>query len=126
MTSQRGHWDRGRPARSASAQDSTLRITAAIDPEESERAGRPRSQQGQARVLGVHYEGPFVNSGQCGALHRDYFRTFLRSSDLDSLPTLPQPGTVHMMTMAPEIEGGIELVRELNSRGWIISIGHTR
>jgi N-acetylglucosamine-6-phosphate deacetylase len=31
-----------------------------------------------------------------------------------------------MMTMAPEIEGGIELVRELVRRGWIVSIGHTR
>jgi N-acetylglucosamine-6-phosphate deacetylase len=31
-----------------------------------------------------------------------------------------------MMTLAPEIEGGIELVRELSRRGWIVSIGHTR
>src|SRR5690242_9515454 len=29
-----------------------------------------------ARVLGVHYEGPFVNDQQCGALHREHFRTF--------------------------------------------------
>jgi len=31
-----------------------------------------------------------------------------------------------MITVAPEIDGGIELVRELNRRGWIVSIGHTR
>jgi N-acetylglucosamine-6-phosphate deacetylase len=31
-----------------------------------------------------------------------------------------------MITVAPEIVGGVELVRELNSRGWIVSIGHTR
>jgi N-acetylglucosamine-6-phosphate deacetylase len=31
-----------------------------------------------------------------------------------------------MITMAPEIEGGLELVRELKRRGWVISIGHTR
>ncbi len=30
------------------------------------------------------------------------------------------------MTLAPEIEGGIELVAELVSRGWVASIGHTR
>jgi N-acetylglucosamine-6-phosphate deacetylase len=30
------------------------------------------------------------------------------------------------MTLAPEIEGGIELVKELRRRGWIVSIGHTR
>src|SRR6185369_6280242 len=27
-----------------------------------------------ARVLGVHYEGPFVNTAQCGALHTEYFK----------------------------------------------------
>jgi N-acetylglucosamine-6-phosphate deacetylase len=31
-----------------------------------------------------------------------------------------------MITVAPEIEGGVELVRELCRRGWIISLGHTR
>jgi N-acetylglucosamine-6-phosphate deacetylase len=32
----------------------------------------------------------------------------------------------HMITVAPEIEGGVELIRELHRRGWIVSIGHTR
>ena len=32
----------------------------------------------------------------------------------------------HMITMAPEIAGGVELVRELTRRGWIVSLGHTR
>ena len=40
-----------------------------------------------ARVLGVHYEGPFVNASQCGALHRAHFKPFGSSSDLDDLPT---------------------------------------
>jgi N-acetylglucosamine-6-phosphate deacetylase len=31
-----------------------------------------------------------------------------------------------MITVAPEIDGGIALVRELSARGWIVSIGHTR
>ena len=31
-----------------------------------------------------------------------------------------------MITLAPEISGGVELVRELKARGWVISIGHTR
>jgi len=79
-----------------------------------------------ARVLGVHYEGPFVNDQQCGALHREHFRTFKNIDDLNSLPTLDQPGVVHMMTVAPEIDGGIELIKELASRGWVASIGHTR
>lgn len=79
-----------------------------------------------ARVLGVHYEGPFVNSEQCGALNREHFRTFKNATDLDSLPTVGHESAVHLTTVAPEIEGGIELIRELRSRGWIVSIGHTR
>jgi N-acetylglucosamine-6-phosphate deacetylase len=79
-----------------------------------------------ARVLGVHYEGPFVNSEQCGALHREHFRTFNDPANLDALPTIKHASAVHMMTLAPEIEGGVELVHELHRRGWIISIGHTR
>jgi len=82
-----------------------------------------------ARVLGVHYEGPFVNSAQCGALRKQFFRTFSGAADIDSLPRIPDGDhqvARHLTTMAPEVEGGIELVRELCRRGWIVSIGHTR
>ena len=77
-----------------------------------------------ARVLGLHYEGPFVNSAQCGALHTEYFKTYSGPKDLDALP-VPE-NSVRMITMAPEVAGGVELVRELKRRGWVISIGHTR
>ena len=80
----------------------------------------------RARVIGVHYEGPFVNSEQCGALHGEHFRTFKGAADLDALPRIKHDGAVHMMTVAPEIEGGVALVSELRRRGWIVSIGHTR
>jgi N-acetylglucosamine-6-phosphate deacetylase len=79
-----------------------------------------------ARVLGVHYEGPFVGSEQCGALHREHFRTYASTATLDELPTLRNGSAVHMMTLAPEIEGGIELIKEISKRGWIVSLGHTR
>jgi len=79
-----------------------------------------------ARILGVHYEGPFVNSIQCGALHVQFFRSFSGAADLDDLPWLSDEHAKHMTTMAPEIAGGVELVRELTRRGWIVSLGHTR
>lgn len=82
--------------------------------------------QGGARILGVHYEGPFVNSAQCGALRSEFFRSFAGASDLDDLVRIQQPSAKHMITIAPEIAGGIELVRELNRCGWIVSLGHTR
>jgi N-acetylglucosamine-6-phosphate deacetylase len=86
-----------------------------------------QAQKGaEARILGVHYEGPFVNSAQCGALHTEHFKAFSSPDDLSDLPVPDLPGVVKMMTLAPEVDGGIELVRQLNERGWIVSIGHTR
>ncbi|HEX8284725.1 MAG TPA: N-acetylglucosamine-6-phosphate deacetylase [Pyrinomonadaceae bacterium] len=79
-----------------------------------------------ARALGVHYEGPFVNKRQCGALRTAYFRDFREGTELDDLPTLSPGGAAHMITLAPEVEGGVSLVGELSRRGWVVSVGHTR
>ena len=100
----------------------------AIEDAMTARAGA-QDPDGGARILGVHYEGPFVNSSQCGALRAQFFRTFSGPRDLDSLPRIrhmDQQVVKHMTTMAPEIDGGVDLVRELSNRGWIVSIGHTR
>ena len=86
--------------------------------------GQAMNDSRGARVLGIHYEGPFVNTAQCGALHTEYFKTYSDPKVLDSLP-VPE-NAVCMTTMAPEVEGGVELVRELKRRGWVVSIGHTR
>jgi N-acetylglucosamine-6-phosphate deacetylase len=83
-------------------------------------------RESAARALGVHYEGPFLNSAQCGALRPAYFQTFRDTEGLDSLAIIKDRNATHMITVAPEVERGIELVRELARRGWIISIGHTR
>jgi len=83
-------------------------------------------QKPRARVLGVHYEGPFVNGDQCGALHPEHFRVFDKVDELNSLPTLKDERAIHLMTVAPEIAGGIELIEELTRRRWVVSIGHTR
>jgi N-acetylglucosamine-6-phosphate deacetylase len=76
-----------------------------------------------AQIVGVHYEGVFANAQMCGALRPEFFKTF-SGSELNDLPAL-RTG-VHLTTFAPEIEGGIELVRELRRQNWIPSIGHTR
>lgn len=78
-----------------------------------------------ARILGVHYEGPFVNSHQCGALHVEHFRTYSGEHDMADLPLLTKQAK-HLMTLAPEVDGGINLIAQLVARGWVVSIGHTR
>lgn len=79
-----------------------------------------------ARVLGVHYEGPFVNKMQCGALRSEHFKTFSSAADIEDLPIPDNKGAVSFMTLAPEVDGGIDLVADVVRRGWIASIGHTR
>lgn len=109
------------PAPSEDYVNATLAIEELIYRQDS------RSSSPAARALGLHYEGPFVNAGQCGALRPRYFRTYNNAADLDALPALKPAGARHMMTLAPEVAGGLELVRELASeRGWLVSIGHTR
>lgn len=76
-----------------------------------------------AQIVGVHYEGVFANAQMCGALRPEFFKTFT-GRELGELPTLR--AGIHLTTFAPEIEGGIELVKELSKQNWIPSIGHTR
>jgi N-acetylglucosamine-6-phosphate deacetylase len=79
-----------------------------------------------ARVLGVHYEGVFANEKMCGALRPQFFKTFAKGDEVSSLPKLKNKMAVHLTTMAPEVENGIELVKELRKQNWTVSIGHTR
>jgi N-acetylglucosamine-6-phosphate deacetylase len=76
-----------------------------------------------AQIAGVHYEGVFANRQMCGALRPEYFKTF-SGDELKTLPMLERGA--HLTTLAPEIEGGIALVRELRKQNWIPSIGHTK
>jgi len=94
---------------------------------ESHIATQEKSSRG-ARVLGIHFEGPFVSHQRCGALQPEHFRVY--DGDPRSIETFTtrEGGAPHsrLMTLAPEISGGIELTRELTDRGLRVFIGHTQ
>jgi len=75
-----------------------------------------------AQAVGVHYEGVFADRAMCGALRPQYFKQYT-GSEIDELPRLKNG--VHITTLAPEVKGGIDLIEELVSQNWIVSIGHT-
>lgn len=75
-----------------------------------------------AQAVGVHYEGVFASEKMCGALRPEYFKKFT-GREVSELPRLKRG--IHMTTFAPEVEGGVDLARELTANGWIASIGHT-
>jgi N-acetylglucosamine-6-phosphate deacetylase len=83
-------------------------------------------REAAARVVGVHYEGPFVNEKQSGALRVQYFKNFANGDEIAAVPKLQAENAVHFTTLAPEIAGGVELIKELKRQGWVVSIGHTR
>jgi len=75
-----------------------------------------------ANILGVHMEGPYLNPLQSGAHPRsllslpdpDHYHQFLEYSDV-----------LRMMTLAPELDGAEQLVRDLRRNDIIAAAGHT-
>ncbi len=89
-------------------------------------ADRNNKPQVAARILGIHFEGPFVSEHRCGALRREHFRTY--DGDPRSLDLFigGSSRTRRLMTVAPEIQGGLELTRELTRNGVRVFVGHSQ
>ncbi|HVR73177.1 MAG TPA: N-acetylglucosamine-6-phosphate deacetylase [Planctomycetota bacterium] len=73
--------------------------------------------------LGIHLEGPYLNPKRPGALPASYFLTY-RSSEVDGL-LRAGGGWVRTMTIAPEMPGGMALVRHLLRRAVVPAFGHS-
>ena len=75
---------------------------------------------GSARVLGVHLEGPYINPGKLGAQP-----DFADVGSLAQVKRLNAIAPIKLITVAPEIEGHLQLVSELCVMGMQVQIGHT-
>jgi N-acetylglucosamine-6-phosphate deacetylase len=74
-------------------------------------------------VIGSHLEGPFLNPARAGAhdpahLLRPDPATFARMLDAAG-------GTLRVTTVAPELPGGMELVRQAVAAGVVVAVGHS-
>lgn len=76
-----------------------------------------------AWILGVHLEGPFLNPKMAGALDS---RAFLKPS-LYNLKRLIDgyEDIIKIITIAPELDGAIELIRYLSDTSIVVSMGHS-
>jgi len=82
-----------------------------------------RGPTARAHVLGTHVEGPFLSERRCGAQDGSH----MIDPDpvaLERMLTAGQ-GTVRMMTLAPELDGALELIRVLRERDVIAAMGHS-
>jgi N-acetylglucosamine-6-phosphate deacetylase len=72
---------------------------------------------------GIHLEGPFISAARCGA----HDPAVLTAPDRDSVTTLLAAGrgAIRMVTLAPELDGGVDAVRRFTDAGVIAAIGHT-
>lgn len=79
--------------------------------------------RGQAEVLGIHLEGPFINPERAGAQPLEHIRPHDRRQMEEWLSLAS--GHIKQVTLAPEQAGGLSVVELLTRRGVITSIGHS-
>jgi len=76
-----------------------------------------------AEILGLHVEGPYINLKYKGAQPVEGIRD---PDDAECRELLAAAGgRIKIMTLAPELPGGLDLVRLLASEGVIPSLGHS-
>jgi N-acetylglucosamine-6-phosphate deacetylase len=83
---------------------------------------RPAAGRG-ARVLGVHLEGPFIAPARRGAHNPDWIVPPAPGVLGDLLEA--GAGLVRLVTLAPEVDGGLAAVRQLARAGVLASVGHS-
>lgn len=84
---------------------------------------REKGEYKGAEVLGIHLEGPFISPKHVGAQPLEYVakpapETFDKYNEISG-------GNIKVVTLAPEVEGGLDLVKHLAKIGVVASIGHT-
>lgn len=77
---------------------------------------------GGAEILGLHLEGPSLNTEKAGALPT----SGIRPIDPFEYSSYFASGLVKLITIAPEQTGALELISQGRSQGIVFSIGHTR
>ena len=81
------------------------------------------ANNGRARPLGVHLEGPFLAASHRGVHPPDLLQE--PSIKLFHEMWTAAIGRVKVLTIAPELPGALELIHEARRRGVVVSLGHS-
>ena len=76
-----------------------------------------------AKIPGVHLEGPYIHPEADGAMAVSTRRPFSLSETQAYIDGIGD--FFKLMTLSPEMEGGIETIKLLTANGVVVSIGHT-
>ncbi len=74
-------------------------------------------------VVGSHLEGPFLSHARCGAQNTDYL--MLPNPGAFARMREAAAGTLRVVTIAPELEGATELIKEIVGAGIVAALGHS-
>jgi N-acetylglucosamine-6-phosphate deacetylase len=76
-----------------------------------------------AQAIGLHIEGPYLNVKRKGMQNERY----LRHPDLDEMKSIIEASgsLLRMVTLAPELPGGLEMIHLLKEKGIIAAIAHS-
>lgn len=98
-------------------------VTASIDELAQSVATIADLMETDADILGSHLEGPFLDPGHHGA----HEPTLLREPTENDVARLLEAGrgTVRQVTIAPELPGGLDAVRQIVAAGSAAAVGHT-
>jgi N-acetylglucosamine-6-phosphate deacetylase len=77
---------------------------------------------GDELCLGLHLEGPFLNSDMAGAIPPEE----IRPVDLVALGEWLAGDAVRLVTISPEIPKGLDAIRLVAAAGVVASVGHTK
>jgi N-acetylglucosamine-6-phosphate deacetylase len=78
---------------------------------------------GETNVWGMHLEGPFINPELHGAMKTEY----LWEPSLERWSKLWDAGRgfIRLMTIAPELPGSADVLRDAAGKGVVLSVGHS-
>ncbi|NQU07466.1 MAG: N-acetylglucosamine-6-phosphate deacetylase [Candidatus Abyssubacteria bacterium] len=76
-----------------------------------------------AKLLGIHLEGPYLNPEAAGA----QIVSAMRRPSLEELAQYREAaaGLLKIMTLAPELDGALEVISSLKQNGIVASAGHS-
>jgi N-acetylglucosamine-6-phosphate deacetylase len=77
----------------------------------------------RARPLGVHLEGPFLSHARRGVHPPIHLQPV--SDEVFNQMWDAASGRIRVLTIAPELEGALALIRDVSRRGVCVSIGHS-
>jgi N-acetylglucosamine-6-phosphate deacetylase len=84
-------------------------------------AYRPQPVAGGAEALGIHVEGPFIDRAHRG-IHAE---SVLRCASPDEVSRWLTVGRPTIVTLAPELPGGLAAIAQLSAAGVVVSLGHS-